>query len=149
MTTVYDVPAEAFIPKLAGELKENSSVKTPVWASFVKTGVHNERPPQQSDWWFIRAASLLRRVYLDGPVGVIRLRTYYGGKKNRGHRPEKRMPGSGAIVRNLLHQLNEAGFVETTPRGRIVTTKGRSLLDKVSHDVKLSLVKEMPELKKY
>ena len=82
MTTVYDVPADLLIKRVAEKLK--SMVKPPEWAKYVKTGVHKQRAPEQEDWWYIRLASILRRVYIDGPVGIERLRTYYGGRKRRG-----------------------------------------------------------------
>lgn len=149
MTTVYDVPADKLIEKTAEVLAENPSLNPPEWAMFVKTGVHNERPPEQKNWWHIRAASLLRRVYCDGPVGTERLRTYYGGKKNRGHRPGKKMPSGGAIIRTILQQLQEAGYVESKHEGRVVSAKGRSFLDNISNDVKNAIVDDMPELKIY
>lgn len=90
-------------------------------------------------------ASLLRRIYLDGPVGVNRLRTWYGGRKDRGARPERFRRGSGAIVRKGLQQLEKLGFVEKTDEGRIITPEGRSFLDKLSHKIK----KKIPELSKY
>jgi small subunit ribosomal protein S19e len=149
MTTVYDVPAEALIMKLAEELESNQSVAPPSWAIFVKTGVHNQRPPEQSNWWYIRAGSVLRRIYIEGPVGVMRMRTYYGGKKNRGHKPEKKMPGGGAIIRTILHQLQEAGYVESTPKGRVISAKGASFLDNISNTVKDAVAESVPELSIY
>ena len=107
MTTVYDVPADLLINRVAEELKNDSKVKSPEWVNFVKTGVHKERRPENPDWWYVRAAALLRRVYIDGPVGVNSLRTHYGGKKDRGSRPEKFRRGSGAIIRRALQQLEE------------------------------------------
>ena len=38
MVTVYDVPAEPLILKVAEKLKENSKIVAPDWAEFVKTG---------------------------------------------------------------------------------------------------------------
>ena len=149
MTTVYDVPAEALIMKLAEELEGIQSVAPPSWAIFVKTGVHNERPPEQSNWWYIRAASIMRRIYIEGPVGVMRLRTYYGGKKNRGCRPEKTMPGGGAIIRTILHQLQEEGYLESTPKGRIISAKGASFLDNISNTVKDAVAESVPGLSIY
>ena len=84
MTTVFDVPADLLIEKVAEELKENDKIESPAWSNFVRTGVHKERKPENPDWWFIRTASIIRRVYIDGPVGVSSLRTFYGGKKDRG-----------------------------------------------------------------
>ena len=60
MVTVYDVPAEQLILKTAQKLKENDKIVPPDWAEFVKTGRHTERAPSQDDWWYTRAASILR-----------------------------------------------------------------------------------------
>ena len=124
-------------------------VKPPEWAKYVKTGVHKQRAPEQEDWWYIRLASILRRIYIDGPVGIERLRTYYGGRKRRGVKPPKFRKGSGAIIRNALHQLEKLGFVKKTKEGRVITPAGRSFLDKVAAEVKKEIVKEIPALEKY
>lgn len=145
MTTVFDVPAEVLIDTVAEEFKNNDKINPPEWADFVKTGVHKERKPENPDWWFVRAASIFRRVYMDGPVGVMSLRTYYGGKKDRGVRPEVFKKGSGAIIRGALHQLEDAGFVEKVEGGRVVTPEGRSYLDKISGKI----IEDIPELEKY
>ena len=145
MTTVFDVPADLLISQVAEEFKENDKIEPPAWSNFVKTGVHKERKPETLDWWFIRCASILRRVYIDGPVGVMSLRTFYGGKKDRGVHPEKFRKGSGAIIRGALHQLEGAGYVEKVEGGRVVTPVGRSYLDKKSGEI----IKDVPGLEKY
>ena len=145
MTTEFDVPADLLIKKVAEEFKNNDKIEAPAWSDFVRTGVHKERKPENEDWWFIRTASIIRRVYIDGPVGVESLRTFYGGKKDRGVRPEKFKKGSGAIIRNALHQLEDAGYVEKVEGGRVVTPQGRSFLDKISGEI----IKDIPELAKY
>ncbi|MCD6470077.1 30S ribosomal protein S19e [Candidatus Bathyarchaeota archaeon] len=151
MPTPYDVPPAILIERLAKYLKDNvDAVRPPEWALYVKTGVHKERPPQNSDWWYIRCASLLRKVYVKGPIGVEHLRAEYGGRKDRGVKPEHTRKGSGAIIRKALQQLEEAGLVETVKgEGRIVTPKGRSLLDSLSTEIKRELEKNIPELRKY
>lgn len=104
----------------------------PSWAPFVKTGMHKERPPTNSDWWYIRAASVLRKVHLLGPIGVSKLRTKYGGKKNRGVKPGKFYKSSGNIIRKILQQLEEAKLIKQDiadkHKGRVTTSKGISLL---------------------
>ncbi len=131
MATVYDVPADALIERVAKRLEEIPEIQMPQWAKFVKTGAHKERVPEQPNWWYIRAASILRRVYIDGPVGVARLRTYYGGRKNRGAKPEHHVDASGKIIRTILQQLEKAGLVEKDGQnGRKISKKGQSLLDK-------------------
>jgi len=136
--TVCDVPAEAFIQKLTKYLLENvDEVTPPSWGAFVKTSVHSQRPPDMEHWWYTRCASLLRKIYLKGPVGVSRLRLEYGGKSPGRGRPEHSRRGGGNILRKALQQLEKAGLVETTPRnGRVITGKGRSLLDKLAAEIK-------------
>ncbi len=145
MTTVYDVPADLLISNVAKELSENKKINPPEWAKFVKTGVHKERRPEDMGWWYTRCASILRRVYIDGPVGLNSLRSYYGGKKDRGSEPEKFKKGSGSIIRTALHQLEDAGYIAKIREGRIVTPEGKSFLDNASNVVK----KEIPELANY
>ena len=146
MTTIYDVPADSLISEVAKELTENKKINPPEWVPFVKTGVHKERRPENPDWWYVRCASILRRVYMDGPVGINSLKTYYGGKKDRGTSPEKFQKGSGSIIRVALKQLEDAGFVaKAGDEGRIVTPVGKSFLDKASYIIK----KDIPELAKY
>ncbi|RLI79575.1 30S ribosomal protein S19e [Archaeoglobales archaeon] len=147
MATVYDVPAEMLIKKVAEKLKD--MIEEPEWAKFVKTGVHKQRSPEQEDWWYVRVASILRRIYTDGPVGIQRLRTYYGGRKRRGSKPPKFRRGSGSIVKKTLQELEKVGFVTKTKEGRIVTPQGRSFLDKTAGEVKKELVKQIPALEKY
>ncbi|HDM22679.1 MAG TPA: 30S ribosomal protein S19e [Methanomicrobia archaeon] len=134
MTTVYDVPADKLIEKLKEELKTMKEITPPEWSKFVKTSSSKERLPDQEDWWYIRAASILRKIYIYGPVGVSRLRTAYGSKKNRGHKPERFRKASGAIIRRILQQLEEAGLVKSET-GRVITPKGRSLLDRISKEI--------------
>ena len=136
---------DLLIKKVAEEFKNNDKINSPAWSNFVKTGVHKERKPEDVDWWYTRCASIIRRVYMDGPVGVMSLRTFYGGKKDRGVTPEVFRKGSGAIVRNALHQLEDAGYVEKVVGGRVVTPAGRSFLDKISAEI----IKDIPNLAKY
>jgi len=150
MVNARFVPPQLLIDALAEYLKENvEEVKPPEWAAYVKTGSHKERVPDDPEWWYKRCASLLRKIYLEGPVGVERLRTYYGGRKNMGTVREHFRKAGGAILRNALQQLEAAGLVKTTPRGRVITPKGMSVVDKVAAEVFKELVKEHPELKKY
>lgn len=139
MTTIYDADAQELISKTAEELKKVPEVKAPAWAAFAKTGMHKERPPVKNDWWYMRTASVLRAVYRLGPVGVSKLRAKYGGKKNRGVKKEHFYKGSGSILRKSLQQLEKAGFVEFVEKGvhkgRIVTPKGKSFLDKIATQI--------------
>jgi len=151
LPTPYDVPSSILIERLARYLRENvDEVIPPPWSSFVKTSSHTETLPQDPDWWFTRCASLLRKIYVKGPVGISRLRSEYGGRMNRGARPEHVRKGGGAIIRKALQQLEAAGLVETLRnRGRAVTKGGRRLLDRLATEIKEELEKKHPELEKY
>jgi small subunit ribosomal protein S19e len=86
----------------------------------------------------VRAASLLRRVALVGPVGTEKLRTHYGGRKNRGHKPERFYKASGNVIRTILKQLDKAGLTkqnEKGVKGRVVTAKGQELLYSLSDQI--------------
>lgn len=156
MPTMYDADAQEIISRAAEELKKIPEIKAPAWALFVKTGMHKERPPVKDDWWYARTASILRAVYRLGPIGVSKLRIKYGGKKNRGVKKEHFYKGSGNILRKSLQQLEKAGFIKSSEKGvhkgRVITPKGRSFLDKIAaqiHGVKpqheIKLVERAPK----
>ena len=150
MPTVYDIPASILIRRLAQDLKTRNGVEAPDWALYVKTGTHKERAPDDPDWWYTRCASVLRKIYLKGPIGTERLRIVYGGRKRRGTKPNRFQKGSGAVVRTVLQQLERAGFViKRGNKGREMTSVGRSYMDKFSATLKQELEKAIPELEKY
>ncbi|MHA2026506.1 MAG: 30S ribosomal protein S19e [Candidatus Thorarchaeota archaeon] len=150
MPTVYDIPANILIRRLAQDLKSREEIAPPEWMQFVKTGAHKERAPDEPDFWFVRCASILRKVYLNGPIGTEKLRIEYGGRKRRGVKPNKFQKGSGAIVRTALQQLERAGFItKRATKGREMTDIGRSYMDKLSSALKQELSKAIPELEKY
>ncbi len=149
MTTVYDVPADIFIISVAQKLKNDNKVKAPEWAKFAKTGAHKELSPDNADWWFVRCASILRRVYIDGPIGISRLRSFYGGKHRNGVRPAHFSKGSGSIAREALQQLEKAGFIKSQKIGRTVSSQGQSFMDNAANEVKAELIKTNPALAKY
>ena len=140
MVTVYDVNANELISKVAKELESKPEFKGPVWTPFVKTGAHKERPPMQSNWWQTRTAAILRTVYTQGPIGVNSLRTKYGGRRNKGYKPDRFTRGSGNIARKALQQLEKAGYIKQVQtgvnKGRIITAEGKKFLDTVAKDLK-------------
>lgn len=133
---IYNVDPTELIKKAAEELKKIDSIKPPSWAGYIKTGVHKERPPVDKDWWYTRAASVLRKVYLAGPIGVSKLRIKYGGKKRRGYKTAHFYKASGSIIRKILQQLEKAELLKKSEKdvhkGRIITAKGKSFLNQVA-----------------
>jgi small subunit ribosomal protein S19e len=135
MVNVHDVPSGKLIPALAEQMKSLRGLEAPEWAHLAKTGSHAERPPQQADWWFMRAASLLRKLYLHGPVGLGDLERAYGGSKAVAYFPKHHRDAGGSSVRKILKQLEQAELVTKTPKGRILTPKGTAMLDKLSMEL--------------
>lgn len=137
MVTVYDVQAGDLIHQAADELEdEYDGVDAPEWSNYVKTGVNNERAPEQDNWWYIRSAAVLRKVYMNGPVGVEKLRTAYGSENRRGHQTEHFQKASGKVIRTVLQQLGDAGLVEIEEgEGRKITPEGQSFLDNLAKEV--------------
>ena len=91
--------------------------------------------PAQRNWWQLRAASILRKLYLDGHIGVERLRTFYGKKKDYGHRPALFKKAGGKIIRTILQQLEEKGWVrKEDKKGRTLTPEGRKFLDNFARE---------------
>lgn len=151
MVNALEVPADLLIRRVAEKLKGEEAIKPPQWAFYAKTGSHKEHPPTDLDWWYVRAASILRKLYKSGePIGVGTMRTIYGGRKRRGSASPHFRKGSGSVAREILQQLEAANLVRTLPgKGRELTSKGRSLLDKTAKEVAEELVKRMPELSRY
>ncbi len=151
LTTPHDVPASKFIERLAKYIKENvEEIQPPTWAAVAKTGSHVEKQPQNPDWWYTRSASVLRKVYIHGPIGLERLRSDYGGRKGFSVKPNHASKSGGSNIRKILQQLETAGLVQTTrPAGRRMTPKGRKMMQEVSQDLHKEMVKAVPELKKY
>ncbi|MEM3395867.1 MAG: 30S ribosomal protein S19e [Thermoplasmata archaeon] len=149
MTTAYDVPPEELIKKLTEKIKADGSFTPPEWAKYVKTGTHVERSPVQDDWWYTRVASVMRKIYILGPIGVEKLATEYGGFRRRGAAPGHPRKGSRNILRKILQQLENAGYVARTKRGRVLTPNGRKVIDGLSHTILVELSAKNENLKKY
>ncbi|MEM4152862.1 MAG: 30S ribosomal protein S19e [Candidatus Pacearchaeota archaeon] len=139
---VHEIEPLVFIKTLASKLKEMPEFEMPKWAYFVKTGTAKARPPEEKDWWYIRAASILRKVYVKGIIGTERLRTEYGSRKKRGMRPEKFKKASGKIIRTILQQATKAGLVEHIKEkkaGRRLTKKGKEWLEAIALELKTKI----------
>jgi small subunit ribosomal protein S19e len=138
--SVYDLTPQEFNLKLAEALKNIPEFKEPEWAKFVKSSPSKERPIEDENFWHKRAASILRQIYKKRIVGVNRLRTKYGSKKNRGMKPERFMKAGGKIIRTILQQCDKAGFTESIREikgtkekrpGRKLTDKGKKFLEEL------------------
>ncbi|KAK7836511.1 40s ribosomal protein s19-1, partial [Quercus suber] len=109
-------------------------VELPEWTDLVKTATFKELAPYDPDWYYIRAASMARKIYLRGGLGVGAFRRIYGGSKRNGSRP----PISVKAV-DLLLQLETMKIVEVDSKGgRKITSSGRRDLDQVAGRIALA-----------
>jgi len=149
MAKVYDVPADVFIKRLS-EILKSEDIPAPSWIPFVKTGAHADKPPQNRDWWHTRCASIFRKIYLHGPIGINDLRNDYGGGKPSGYGAAHHKDAGGAIIRNAIHGLEKLGYVEKVEKkGRVVTKQGMQKLDRLATEILSELIPENPQLKVY
>jgi small subunit ribosomal protein S19e len=136
MVTAYDVEAAKLIKAMAEKMKTEGLVKPPAWVMYVKSGPHKERAPEEPDFWFKRSASLLRKVYMIGPIGVSKFKKEYSSRKHRGSTKERSGRPGGSIIRKALQQLETAGLIEKKGTGRIISKKGRAFVDNIAKSLK-------------
>lgn len=135
MTDPRSIEPSKYNAALAEALKKDEKFEKPAWIDFVKSGTHRQRPISEPDFWYKRAASILRQFYLRGIVGIGRLRSRYGGRKDMGMAPPRFRKGSGKIARFIVQQAEAAGFLEKVKAkrsGRQLTAQGRAFLEKVA-----------------
>ena len=149
MVNSFDVPASKLIGALTERVKTLPELEVPEWAHYVKTGSHAERPPQRRDWWYVRAASILRKLYFRGPLGLSEFERAYGGSKAVAYNPKHQRDAGSSVNRRILKELERAGLVSKTPRGRVLSPKGAALLDGISKEVFKKLSEENPALTRY
>jgi small subunit ribosomal protein S19e len=149
MAKVFDVPADDLILRLSDQLKKDKKINPPEWASYVKTGPHVEKIPQNRDWWYTRCASLVRKVYLHGPIGISDLKSYYGGRKRIGYNLDHHKDAGGAIIRNALQQLEASGYVEKKSKGRSISNEGMKRVDRLATEIFKDISKLNKNLERY
>ena len=132
--TVRDVSAQDFVKAYAQHLKRQGKIELPKWVDYQKTGVFKELSPTDPDWYYIRAASIARKVYLRKGTGVGALQKVYGGRYRNGCRKEHFRKASPGVIRNVLAALEALKVVEKVPKGkgRQITRLGQQDLDRIA-----------------
>ncbi len=135
--SIYIVEPDKLITTLAEKLKDYPEIKPPEGSEFWKTAFFKEIAPIDSEnFWYIRCASILRKVKKTGPIGVNRLRKAYGGKSRKGHGLNHSAKGSGKIIRVAIQQLEKANLLDKyEKKGRIVSPEGTSLIERIAHEI--------------
>ena len=139
--TVLDVPANKFVNQVAAFFKEKNIIKLPKYAPLVKTSRANDCEPINPDYIYYKAAAICRKLYLTKSknLGVGSLRSMFSQKERRGSQPPKTFRAGGKIIRDLVIQLKNAGYVKNygekeddSNSGLFLTKTGRSELDKIA-----------------
>ncbi|MCL4391521.1 MAG: 30S ribosomal protein S19e [Candidatus Parvarchaeota archaeon] len=136
----YDVDQIKLVNQVAKKLEDGKVTPPPEWAMFVKTGASKDRVPSQSNWWYLRAASIIRRMYINKrPIGVNRLKNIYGDKEKNRYSGQHFRPAGGAIIRHILQQLEKAELIKKVKIqshfGRVLTPKGISFTDSAAKEL--------------
>ncbi len=121
--------------KVAEKLKE-MGLEKPEFVDYVKSGSDRERPPENPDFFYIRAAAILRKLAKGKPLGVNRLRNMFGKRKKGKRKPEKKRKTGGKIIRVAMQNLEKLNLVEKTKKGRVITSKGMKLLAQCAKEIK-------------
>lgn len=135
--SIYIVEPEKLIKTLAEKLREFPEITPPEGSEFWKTAFFKELAPiDYENFWYIRCASILRKIKKFGPVGVNKLRKYYGGKNRKGPGLHHSAKGSGKIIRVAMQQLEDANLIMKQERnGRITSPEGTSLLERTAYGI--------------
>ncbi|MEL9914363.1 MAG: 30S ribosomal protein S19e [Thermoplasmatales archaeon] len=147
MVNLKDVPPDILIKELSSRLK--GQVVEPPWIKEVKTGQHKERGPEDPDWYFIRTASVLRKIALNSPIGVESLASEYGGKIDRGSARYHAGKGSRKIIRSVVQELERLGYVTKNRKGRSISPAGTKMLISVANEIASKLKDNIPGIEKY
>ena len=146
--TVKDVNSHQYVVALAQHIKKQmigagSKAKLPQWVDYVKTSKAKELAPYEKDWYYIRAASVARHIYLRRGVGVGALTKVYGSRKRRGSRPSIYVKASSSVCRHVVQTLEKLKIIEEDPDngGRRITSQGQRDLDRIAGQVLQSKAK--------
>nr|XP_031312893.1 40S ribosomal protein S19 isoform X1 [Camelus dromedarius] len=123
--TVKDVNQQEFVRALAAFLKKSGKLKVPEWVDTVKLAKHKELAPYDENWFYTRAASTARHLYLRGGAGVGSMTKIYGGRQRNGVMPSHFSRGSKSVARRVLQALEGLKMVEKDQDGQ---RRARSVL---------------------
>ncbi|MGP6220604.1 30S ribosomal protein S19e [Caldiplasma sukawensis] len=149
MVNIKQVPPKLLIEKMKEELQKDEKISEPEWTKYLKAGSHREKSWTQDDWYYRRLASTLRKVYVKGKIGIQKISSDYGGKRDKGSAMYHPVEGSRYIIRKMFQKLEELGYLEKTKEGRKVTPKGEAFMHKCAENIMKDISEKMPEIKKY
>lgn len=103
---------------------------------MIKTAKYKELAPYEADWYYIRCASILRRLYHRSPAGITQITRIYGGRQRNGVRPSHFCRSDSSAVRKAIQSLENVKMIEKHPDGgRKLTSQGQRDLDRIAAQI--------------
>lgn len=134
--TVRDVKTFRFIKVMASHLKQSGKLFVPNCAEYIKTSHGREKAPENPDWYYIRCAAVLRRIYLRPGTGLGGLSKKFGSKKNRGSQPEITTRAATGPLHWACKSLEGLKYISKGKvSGRILTKEGRRVADTIAANI--------------
>eukprot|EP01083_Nonionella_stella_P127114 385022_1 len=132
---VKDVNPGQWITAFAAHLKQQGSMDVPECVDYAKTGISRILPPQNPDWYYVRAAAVLRRVYLRPFTGIGGLSKVFGSTWGLSRPLHFRTAATG-ILRKVLHSLEKLNLLaKSEDGGRVITKSARRDCDRIAMKV--------------
>jgi small subunit ribosomal protein S19e len=138
-TTVKDVDQDKVVVAVALFLKKSGKLKVPDNMDIVKTSKSKELGPYNPDWFYVRCAAILRRMYHRGPIGVGCVKKIFGANKRNGGKPSHFCRADGAISRRAVQALENIKLIEKHAEGgRKLSAQGQRDLDRIASQIVLT-----------
>jgi len=135
-TTVKDVDQDKIVQGVALFLKKSGKLKVPDNMDIVKTSKSKELGPYNNDWFYIRCAAILRRMYHRGPIGVGGVKKIFGANQRNGSSPSHFCRADGAVSRRAIQALEHIKLVEKHAEGgRKLSAQGQRDLDRIASQI--------------
>ncbi|KNH01779.1 40S ribosomal protein S19 [Perkinsela sp. CCAP 1560/4] len=129
---VKDVDANQWIEAFAQHLKAQGKLNIPEFVDYAKTGVSRVLPPSNPDWFYVKSAAILRRVYIRPFTGIGGLKKVFGSTWGQS-RPLHFKKASGSVIRKSLQALEALNLIaKSDDEGRVITKIGRRDCDRVA-----------------
>merc|ERR1711879_788599 len=139
MGTVKDVACNEWIAEFAKYLKKGNKITQPDWAAFAKTAAFKELAPTDPDWLYVRAAAIMRKLYLRPLRGVAFLANEFGGKRRNGSARKHHVRGTRKCIRFVLAELEKQNLVEQVQvdgiERRKITAKGQTDMNRIAQTI--------------
>ncbi|XP_055596730.1 40S ribosomal protein S19a-like [Uranotaenia lowii] len=134
--TVKDLDQDKVVQGVALFLKKSGKLKVPDYVDLIKTGKFKELAPTDPDWFYVRCASILRRLYHQSPSGVGSICRIYGSRQRNEVRPSHFCRSDGSATRKAVQALEQLKLIEKLPEGgRKLTSQGQRDLDRIASQI--------------